>query len=295
MSKRKIGFIGAGTLATALAKGLSRRGHAIIGIASRSMDSAHALAARIPGCQAFSSAHALAHEVDLVFVTTPDDVISNVAAQVTWRPGQWVVHCSGAESIEALRPAVAQGAIPGAFHPLQSFAAPGDSIQRFRGIVIALEGEGELLEYLKRLSRALGATGVVLNPQDKALYHASAAMASNYLVTLMAMASSLWERFGYGSDQGIRALAPLMRGTIQNIETLGIPACLTGPIARGDEGTIQQHLKALPDELAGAYAQMGLQTIPIALAKGGINPQKANSLKNIFSLVMEKQSHVLAG
>jgi len=130
---------------------------------------------------------------------------------------------------------------------------------------------------------------IELKAGDKVIYHASAVVACNYLVTLIKLAADLWQTFNIPRQQAIQALLPLIQGTIHNIDTVGIPNCLTGPIARGDTGTIKKHLRALrksaPD-LLSAYRELGLQTIPIALAKGKIDERRAEELKAIL-----KQTH----
>jgi predicted short-subunit dehydrogenase-like oxidoreductase (DUF2520 family) len=107
-------------------------------------------------------------------------------------------------------------------------------------------------------------------------------IACNYLVTLVKLATDLWQTFNIPPNQATQALLPLIRGPIHNIDTVGIPQCLTGPIARGDTGTIGKHLEALQHKaptILTAYRELGLQTIPIALAKGKIDKQKADELR----------------
>jgi predicted short-subunit dehydrogenase-like oxidoreductase (DUF2520 family) len=97
----------------------------------------------------------------------------------------------------------------------------------------------------------------------------------------------LWKGFGVSSKEATGALLPLLRGTLNNIDSIGLPNCLTGPVARGDLGTIERHLKALRAEnssLLTTYKELGLQTIPIALAKGKVNEQKAEQMRTLLSL-----------
>jgi predicted short-subunit dehydrogenase-like oxidoreductase (DUF2520 family) len=150
------------------------------------------------------------------------------------------------------------------------------------GSTFALEGEEPLLSTLKELTSLLNGSWVELKPGDKVLYHAAAVLACNYLVTLVKLALDLWQDFGVSSEEATRALLPLLRGTINNIDNIGLPNCLTGPVARGDLGTIQKHLNALKarsPSLLTAYKELGLQTIPIALAKGKVNEQKAKDMR----------------
>lgn len=282
----KLGFIGAGTVGGALAIGLSRRGYPVVAVSSRSKTSAVNLARTISGCQAFSSNQEVAEAAELIFITTPDDAIAKAAAEIKWHPGQRVVHCSGADSTDILAGARQAGAAVGVFHPLQTFAGSQQALKNMPGTTFALEAEGPLLATLKKMAEVLGGRWIELRAEDKVIYHAAAVFACNYLVTLVKLAADLWRTFGIAPEPAVRALLPLLRGTINNIETVGIPECLTGPIARGDAGTIKKHLSALqktaPD-LLSAYRELGLKTIPIALAKGRLNQKQAAELEAVLA------------
>jgi predicted short-subunit dehydrogenase-like oxidoreductase (DUF2520 family) len=281
----KIGFIGAGTVGTALAARLAGRGYLVVAVSSRSRASAQRLAQAASGCQVFDSNQAIADNAELVFITTPDDVIATVAAEVKWHPGQSVVHCSGADSVDILQPAREAGAEVGAFHPLQTFASPEQAMENIPGSTFALEAEEPLLGILKDMAAALEGQWVELKSSDKVLYHAAAVLACNYMVTLTKLATDLWQTFDVSPPQATKALVPLLRGTLHNIETIGIPQCLTGPIARGDIGTINKHLDALKSttpHLVSTYRELGRQTIPIAVAKGKISQSQAKELQTIL-------------
>lgn len=281
----KLGFIGAGTVGTALAARLAGRGYSVVSVSSRSRASAQKLAQAAGGCRVFGSNQAVADNAELVFITTPDDAIAPVAAEISWHPGQSVVHCSGADSTDILKPAKEAGAKVGAFHPLQTFASPRQAMENIPGSTFALEAEEPLLGILKDMAAALDGNWVELKAKDKVLYHAAAVFACNYMVTLVKLATDLWQTFGVPPPQATKALVPLLRGTLHNIETIGIPNCLTGPIARGDIGTISKHLDALKQtapHLLSTYRELGRQTIPIALAKGKIDELQAQELQTIL-------------
>ena len=281
----KLGFIGAGTVGTALSIGLSNRGYHVVAVSSRSQASARNLAQAITSCQAFNNNQGVADAAELVFITTPDDAIASVASEIQWRSGQNIVHCSGADSTDILEPAKESGAHVGVFHPLQTFASVAQAMENISGSTFALEAEEPLLNILKDMATALDGHWIELKASDKVVYHASAVIACNYMVTLVKLATDLWQTFAIPSDQAIQALLPLLRGTINNIGTIGIPQCLTGPIARGDTGTINKHLNALQKvapALLSTYRELGLQTIPIALAKGKIDQDKAEELEAIL-------------
>ncbi|HEX7365324.1 MAG TPA: DUF2520 domain-containing protein [Dehalococcoidia bacterium] len=280
-----IGFVGAGTTGTALAVRLAQHGYPVIAVSSLSLTSAQKLASRISNCKVYGRAQDVADIARLIFITTPDDAISQVAAEVKWHDGQSVVHCSGAHSVDILEPARQKGTRTGCFHPLQTFASVDQAIENLPGSTFAIEAEEPLSSWLKDMATKLEGDWVILKAGDKVLYHAAAVIACNYLVTLVKLATDLWQTFDVPSAQATDALMPLLRGTLSNIENVGLPNCLTGPIARGDLGTVSRHLESISKQapaLLTIYKELGRQTIPIALSKGRINSQKAEELKALL-------------
>ena len=281
----KVGFIGAGTVGTALAVLLSSKGYSFVGASRRTKNPAGTKTGAVSNLRILDSNQEVADAADLVFITTPDDAIGQVASEVQWHSGQNVVHCSGADSVDVLEPARKRGALVGGFHPLQTFAGVERAIENIPGSTFGIEAEEPLLTTLKDMANALGGNWIKLEAADKVAYHAAAVFACNYLVTLVKMATDLWQTFSIPTDQATQALLPLIKGTLHNIDTIGIPDCLTGPIARGDTGTVKKHLKALDENtpaLLSPYRELGLQTIPVALAKGKINEKQAGELQAVL-------------
>jgi predicted short-subunit dehydrogenase-like oxidoreductase (DUF2520 family) len=289
----KIGIIGAGTVGSALAVRLAESGYSVAAVSGGTFTSAEKLAQIIKGCWACNSNQQVADITDFVFITTPDAVIPQIAAELRWHKGQSVIHCSGADSTEVLEPARKMGAQTGVFHPLQSFASIRQAISNLPGSTIAIEAEEPLFTTLKEMAAKLNCRWVELKAGDKAIYHAAAVIASNYMVTLVKLADDLWETFGIPREQATQALLPLLKGTLSNIETSGIPQALTGPIARGDTDTVKKHIAALqkeaPDVLS-TYCELGLQTIPIAQAKGKIDEEKAAELRAVLKTATKKKT-----
>jgi len=280
-----IGFIGAGTVGTALAVRLSERGYPVIAVSSRSHSSAEKLATRIKNCRAVKDGQEVASLAELIFITTPDDAIAPVVSAVNWRKGQSVVHCNGAASTDILERARSAGAQVGGFHPLQSFASLKEALENLPGSVFAIEAEKPLYSALSEMAADLKGRSIRLTGADKVLYHAAAVITSNYTVALLKMATDLWQTFGIPPAEAASALLPLLQGTVNNIARIGLPNCLTGPIARGDTGTIRRHLAALQDRAPGileTYRQLALQTIPVALAKGRIGEKTANQMRTLL-------------
>ncbi len=289
-SKPKIGFIGTGTTGTALAVKLHAQGYPIVAASDRTLSSTRRFADMVPDCRIYQKNQDVADNVDLTFITTPDDLIAPIAASLKWHSGQSVVHCSGAASLDILAPARGDGANTGAIHPLQTFASVSQAIDNIPGSTFGIEADEPLFSILRDMAVALEGNWVKLKPGDKVLYHAAAVLSCNYLITLVKLATDLWKSFGMDPEQATQALMPLLKGTLNNISNIGIPECLTGPIARGDTGTISKHISALEQsstEALSAYLEMGLQTIPVALAKGKIDKKTADTLK---TLLKEKQN-----
>lgn len=282
--KPRIGFVGVGVVGRALAVSLSRAGYAVGAVSSRTRTSAEALAGELPDAKVAADPQEVADVSDLVFITTPDGAIPQVARMVSWRAGQMVAHCSGADSVDALAFARAQGAQVGVLHPLQTFATAERALENLPGSYFAVEAQGAIRGTLEGMAAALGGQVIAMSAEHKALYHLSAVMASNYLVTIAAVASSLWEAFGIDQKEALNALLPLMRGTLHNMEEVGVPSGLTGPVARGDGTTIRKHLVALSQsapEFLDLYRALALQTIPVARAKGTISEETAEELRAI--------------
>lgn len=281
----KLGFIGAGTVGTAMAIRLSQKGYPVIAVCDLNSAAAKRLVEAVKGCQVRAKAQDVADAADFVFITTADDFIPQVAAEVKWRPGQIVSHCSGAASTDVLEPARKLGARVGCMHPLQTFASIAQAVENLPGSTFALEAEEPMLGVLKEMAAALQGNWLELTAEDKALYHASACIACNYFYTLVKIAADLWQNFGKSSDEATQAMLPMLRGALNNLDNVGLPKALTGPIARGDLMTIRKHLSALEKkapEVIPLYKELGNWTIPIGLAKGTLSEDKARELRALL-------------
>ncbi len=269
-----IGFVGAGTLGRGLALALDGVGRDVAAVSSRTRASAEWLAERIDGCAALDTAQDVAHACDLVFITTPDAVIADVAATVNWRPVQGVVHCCGAASTELLTPAADAGAEVGAMHPFQTFAVlsePPEAARRLAGVTFAVSATGWLADYLPSLAESLGGSAVTIPDELRPLYHASAVLSCGYVATLLDAAVNLWTTMGFSAEDGIRAAVPLARATIEAIAAAGPADAVTGPAVRGDAATISAHLEVLSrhaENLLPLYRELTLASLPLARGKG---------------------------
>ena len=277
----RLGFIGPGTVGIALARSLASAGYPVVSISGRNAERLGRAVESIPGARAAESAQEAVDAADLIFLTVPDDAIQSVAERLAWAPGKSAVHCSGAASLDLLETAERQGAAVGAFHPLQTFASAEQATRNLPGSAVAIEASDPALEStLEAMADALGGRPLVLRG-DKALYHASAVIACNYLVTLLDVAAGVWPHLGLSKEDGLKALLPLVRGTIENLDAIGLPNALTGPVSRGDVGTIERNIAALSEhapETAALYVELARRTIPIARAKGTLSEDAAKRL-----------------
>ena len=278
----RIGFIGAGRVAKGLAWGMAQSGQRIAAAASRRLSSAEQLAARIAGCRATANAQELVDCCDLVFVTVPDDAIAAVAASLEWRKDVAVIHCSGATEVAALASAARAGAQIGGFHPLQLFADPEVALAGLPGCTIAIEAEVPLLSQLEQLAQGLRCRTIRLPPGCRARYHAAAHYAAGFVITLLNQAVELWQSFGIEREDTIRALLPLLRGTVASVERSGLAQGLAGTYSRGDIGTLEKHLAELarigPDALH-LYCELALRSIPLGLERGGYDENRAEAMR----------------
>ena len=287
-----VGFIGAGKVGTALASLLHGRGVDVRAVSGRKPADGRrmALGAGLDQGAASSSAKTVA-SADLVFLTVPDDSIEPLCMEIAraggWRAGQGVVHCSGALPSSVLQSARDAGAFIASFHPLQTFASLQAALTNMPGSTFAIEGDPELVEQLDALVELLGGTALHLRPEEKTLYHAAATIASNYTVTLASLASRLLVDQGVAPDvnTALGYLLPLLRGTIDNLEALGLPDALTGPLSRGDVGTVASHLAALDryaPETAHLYRHLARLTLPLAQAKGHLDDATTGELRSLI-------------
>lgn len=282
--------IGAGRVGSALAFLAHEKGYKITGLTCKCLEGAKVAAAFLNRSSAAKKTLGFwLKKADLILITTPDDVIGQVCTQISnekyIRPGSIVAHCSGAHPSSILKPASDMGCPIGSVHPLQSCATKELAIKVLPGSYFGIEGSEKAKMVLKELVLAIGGKILEIATDDKPLYHASAAVASNFLVSLINFALSLYEGIGIDREKGLQALTPLFEGTIRNIRTVGIPEALTGPIMRGDLGTVETHLEAIRNRMPSyllLYCALGLETTGVAITKGTINDETANKFKELF-------------
>jgi predicted short-subunit dehydrogenase-like oxidoreductase (DUF2520 family) len=267
-----LAFIGAGRAGSALAEGLSRAGHRIVAVHSRTPVHAARLAAGT-GAAVVGTAVEAASRADITFLTVPDAEIANVAATIAATgvtlPGQSLVHCSATHGPEVLAAASTTAATIGAFHPLQALAG-AQSARLLRGTSFALEAPQPLLGQLQALVADLGGHLLALPPGGRALYHAAAVLVGNAPLALLARATTLLEEAGVAEVDARRALTALLAGAASNASTGEAASALTGPVVRGDAATVANHLEVLSADPSTRelYRRLALETLALAGPEG---------------------------
>jgi len=192
-----------------------------------------------------------------VILAVPDTALAEVAWGLAGAgpapPGCAALHLSGAISTDPLTPLHGAGYAVGSMHPLQTVADPWHGENRLEGVAFSLAGEPSAVRTARRLVDGVGGWPLVIPPALRPLYHASAVLASNYLVTLVAAACRALGEAGVPEEDRLPALLPLVQGTVDNLRQLGIPAALTGPIARGDADTVRLLLARLSGDVRALY------------------------------------------
>lgn len=286
----RIAVIGAGALGCALARRLRERGFSIRAIVSRKLASAEALAKHVEAPVASAHVQDLPADVTFVFCCVPDAAIPSVARALAELPRSWegvtVAHTSGVRTSDALSPLGVQGATLLSFHPLQTFP-PDSPADVFDGIYTGLEGDPEAVALGTRLAEALGTTPVAIPTEAKARYHLAGSIASNFAVTLAALAGEVLATIGIPYEQGRAMLMPLVQATLHNLAHKTPEESLTGPIVRGDLETVARHLHALRahlPHLVPIYSALAAETVRVAARSGRLSDERTAAMRQLLHL-----------
>jgi predicted short-subunit dehydrogenase-like oxidoreductase (DUF2520 family) len=272
---RTLNIVGAGHVGRTLGRLFTRTGTLEVrGVLNRSLASAREAVGFIGAGTAVGEAGQLP-DADITLVTTGDAAIGEatralVAAGRVAR-GACVAHCSGVLSSEVLRDARRAGAHIASLHPMMTFPDPARAAERFAGTYCGVEGDPLALDVLLPAFIAIGAVPFAIDPERKAAYHAGAVLACGSLVTLIEAGLRCFAAAGVERDVALRALAPLVEATIAGVLRDGPASALTGPIARGDDAGVEQHLRALAPldpTLAPIYRSIGLLALELAKQAG---------------------------
>jgi len=191
-----------------------------------------------------------------------------LAAARAITPEHVVLHLSGAQGQEALGALVTSRAALGSLHPLQTIVEPERAPARLKGSWAAVEGMPRAVQAAERLAQDIEMRPFHIATKAKAIYHAGAVFASNYLVVVEAIAQRLLRHAGLTDADAWAALRPLVEGTFENLGRIEPKDALTGPIARGDTATIMRHLESLTFDDGKLYRELGRAALELAQKSG---------------------------
>ncbi|WP_181160567.1 MULTISPECIES: Rossmann-like and DUF2520 domain-containing protein [Streptomyces] len=285
-----VGVVGAGRVGPALAAALQLAGHRPVAVSAVSDASVRRAGELLPDVPIVEPAEVLAR-AELVLLTVPDDVlpglVRGLADTGAIRPGQLLVHTSGRFGAAVLDPARRAGALPLALHPAMTFTGTSVDVQRLAGCPFGATAPEELRLAAEALVIEMGGEPEWIAEESRPLYHAALALGANHLVTLVAQSMDLLRTAGVAAPD--RMLGPLLGAALDNALRSG-DAALTGPVARGDAGTVAVHVAELREHAPATvpgYLAMARATADRALAHGLLKPELAEDLLGVLGRAPE--------
>lgn len=279
-------MVGFGRVGAAFGAALARAGHRVVAATASSTQARRRLFEQLPGA-AVADPAAVAASSQLLVIAVPDDalggLVTGLAATKSVSPGTLVVHPSGRYGVQILDPLTRQGALPLALHPAMTFSGSPADLARLTGAAFGVTAPAQLQPVAEALVIEMGGEPVLIREEDRLLYHTALAWASNYLVTLVVCAGELLMQLGVAAPR--RMLGPLLGVALEATLQSG-DAALTGPVARGDSGTVAAHVAALQQsgpELVDAYLALARLTADRAISRGRLDPAAAEALLDVLA------------
>lgn len=277
-------IIGAGRLGTILAVALQRAGWPVTIVARGARSAARATDRGLRVLRSTDNAP----RSDIVLLCVPDDAIASMAlalASASNAPavGAIVLHTSGAVPVTALDALATTARATGCLHPLQTVTEESES-DVLHGAPAAITGSIEALDAAERVAVAVGLVPFPLADHAKPLYHAASSMAANLTVGLLDVAIRLATTSGMSDTDARRAMPALARAAVDRMLQVGAESALTGPIRRGDTGTVRAHLDAMHrqvPELVPLYIHAARQTLALA-RRAGLAGESADAVAQIL-------------
>ena len=285
-ARLRVGVVGAGRVGAVLGAALLRAGHEVVAVSAVSAASLGRAGALLPGVPVRTVDEVVA-QADLLLLTVPDDaladLVAGLAATGALRRGVLVAHTSGRHGLAVLQPAADAGALPLALHPVLPFAGTRVDLERLSGTSFGVTAPEPLLPIAQALVVEMGGEPVVLTEQQRPLWHAALAHGANHLTTLVSSAADLLRAAGV--EDPAQVLGPLLGAALDGSLRRG-DAALTGPVARGDAGTVEAHLSVLGErapEVLPSYVALARLTADRALASGRLDPDRAWALLEVLA------------
>lgn len=292
-----VALVGAGAVGHALADALGAAGIPVTAVLSRSAHSAETLGRRTGAATASDRLADLPADARLVVLCVPDAAVAPVAAALGAQDHPWrttvVAHTAGSLGADVLAPLAARGAAALAFHPVQTFArgaASGAGAAAFQGIYVGLGGTPAALDAGRTLAAALGARTVVIPDDARARYHLATSIASNFFVVLLALVDEVLATTGVPREDAGLLVRPLVEGTWANLRAARPEEALTGPVARGDAGTVAAHVEALAGHLPHllpVYGALAAEAVRVAVRGGQLGGEGADHVLDVLQRALD--------
>jgi len=281
-----VGIVGTGRVGAVLGAALQRAGHRLVAVSGVSEQSRARAADLLPGIPVTTVEEVVAR-AELVLLTVPDDalpaLISGLSSTGSWQAGQLVVHTSGRYGAAVFEAAAGHHIMGLALHPAMTFTGTSMDLDRLVDCCFGVTAPEALRVVAEALVVEMGAEPMWVEEQDRPTYHAALAHGANHLVTLVAQAMQVLGSAGVQDPQ--RLIAPLLHAALDNALRLGDGA-LTGPVARGDAGTVAAHLAQLSQQtpdIRPTYVALARATAERALASGRLTAAAAEPLLDILA------------
>ncbi|MBX6390969.1 MAG: DUF2520 domain-containing protein [Frankia sp.] len=316
-----VGVVGFGRAGAAVAVALAAAGHRVVGVSARSERARERARRHLPASRLLP-AHELAAAVDVLLLAVSDDAIAPVAAEIAVnapvpalaggsdaaagdeqaaaagpdgpggdgpRPGLVVAHLSGRHGLAPLAPLAERGAARAAIHPIMTMAGddPAADAEHLRGTTFGLTADPAAAALAHRLVGDIGGRAVDIADADRTLYHAAIVFGANYLAALAGASADLLA--GLGVPRAREAIAPLLRVSLDNALRTG-DAATTGPVRRGDAGTVAAHLDALRAAgpgLVPSYVTLAELTATRLTSAGLLPAEAAAALRRVLGQAAE--------
>ncbi|MGN6036464.1 Rossmann-like and DUF2520 domain-containing protein [Brevibacterium casei] len=281
-----IGIIGAGRVGAVIGAAWRAAGHAIIGVSATLATSLERAEEMLPGVPVLPPDR-IAERAELLLVAVPDDEISSLVSGLVAlgriHAGQIIVHCAGRFGTDVLEPATGVGALPIALHPSLTFTGTALDLPRLRQSTVAVTAPAPIRPVGEALVVEMGAEPIEIAEADRPLYHAAITHASNHTITIISEALDMLTEAGV--DDPSRVLTALVDASVANTLQNGAKA-LTGPVSRGDAGTLAAHMAALSEyslsvsspATRNSYIALARSTTAKALALGRITEAQAQEI-----------------
>lgn len=271
MANLSVSIIGIGRLGGALALALGKKNYRIENLAARNAEKAEIIKRNLGEETKIIAPDELGSIAsDVIFITTQDSEIKNVAADLAanLKHKPFVFHSSGSLSSEILENLKKIGCTIGSIHPLVSLSDPFLGSLRFADSFFCIEGEARAVEIAEKIVADLEGNPFSIATEQKTLYHASAVTACGHLVAVIDTAIEMMSKCGLSEENSQKVLLPLIKSTIENLETQTTSEALTGTFARADFGTFERHLETLEKSVSGEaveiYLQLGMRSTHLA-------------------------------